>query len=180
MMRFINVLVLSGAKVTQMEDNAKSVSRFLTFKDGTPVPVDANGEPDFMAMSAEDGARFYRENYEEDAEKQLDSDIKDMEKVLKDAQNAKVKGKTQREKIASHKANKEAVALAQAQVDKANEIRKAMTASRIAESVKKPEATWQAGTEARNEAVARFVNAPKVEGRRGSITLPNGEEIKGR
>ena len=131
MMRFINVLVLSGAKVTQMEDNAKSVSRFLTFKDGTPVPVDANGEPDFMAMSAEDGARFYRENYEEDAEKQLDSDIKDMEKVLKDAQNAKVKGKTQREKIASHKANKEAVALAQAQLDKANEIRKAMTASRM-------------------------------------------------
>ena len=180
MMRFINVLVLSGAKVTQMEDNAKSVSRFLTFKDGTPVPVDANGEPDFMAMSAEDGARFYRENYEEDAEKQLDSDIKDMEKVLKDAQNAKVKGKTQREKIASHKANKEAVALAQAQLDKANEIRKAMTASRIAESVKKPEATWQAGTEAMNEAVARFVNAPKVEGRRGSITLPNGEKIKGR
>ena len=163
-----------------MEDNAKSVSRFLTFKDGTPVPVDANGEPDFMAMSAEDGARFYRENYEEDAEKQLDSDIKDMEKVLKDAQNAKVKGKTQREKIASHKANKEAVALAQAQLDKANEIRKAMTASRIAESVKKPEATWQAGTEAMNEAVARFVNAPKVEGRRGSITLPNGEKIKGR
>ncbi|MDD7046169.1 MAG: DEAD/DEAH box helicase family protein [Prevotella sp.] len=168
------------SKDSNNSSNLQEKGDILTFKDGTPVPVDANGEPDFMAMSAEDGARFYRENYEEDAEKQLDSDIKDMEKVLKDAQNAKVKGKTQREKIASHKANKEAVALAQAQLDKANEIRKAMTASRIAESVKKPEATWQAGTEAMNEAVARFVNAPKVEGRRGSITLPNGEKIKGR
>lgn len=41
MMRFINVLVLSGAKVTQMEDNAKSVSRFLTFKDRTPVTMES-------------------------------------------------------------------------------------------------------------------------------------------
>ena len=168
------------SKDSNNSSNLQENGDILTFKDGTPVPVDANGEPDFMAMSAEDGARFYRENYEEDAEKQLDSDIRDMEKVLKDARNAKVKGNSQREKIASHKANKEAVALAQAQLDKANEIKKAMTARKVAESMKKPETAGQAGTEAMNEAVARFVNAPKVEGRRGSITLPNGEKIKGR
>ncbi len=177
----INSPELSTSKDKNKTSNMQEGGGSLTFADGTAVPVDAKGEPDFMQMSAEDGARFYEENFDKDAEKQLDSDIKDMEKVLKAAKSAKVKGKTMTEKIASRKANQEAVAIAEAQLEKAREIKKAMTARKVAEAMTKPETKpAEQNTEAQTEAERRFVEAPKVEGRRGTITLPNSEKIKGR
>lgn len=104
----------------------------LKFKDGTSVPVDANGEPDFLKMTPEQGAEVYKMLFEEDAPMQIDSDIKTLEKDLENVKASKYEGASVMERAAARKKVKEAIALAEAQVEKAKTIKAAME--------KKPEA----------------------------------------
>ena len=104
----------------------------LKFKDGTSVPVDANGEPDFLKMTPEQGAEVYKMLFEEDAPMQIDSDIKTLEKDLEKVKASKYEGASVMERAAARKKVKEAIALAEAQVEKAKAIKAVME--------KKPEA----------------------------------------
>lgn len=104
----------------------------LKFKDGTSVPVDANGEPDFLKMTPEQGAEVYKMLFEEDAPMQIESDIKTLEKDLQNVKASKYEGSSVMERAAARKKVKEAIALAEAQVEKAKAIKAAME--------KKPEA----------------------------------------
>lgn len=113
-------------KDTNNSSNDNENKTTLTFSDGSPVPVDANGEPDFLKMTPQQGAEVYKMLFEEDAEKQIDSDIKTLENDLKKVQNAKYEGASVMERAAARKKVKEAIALAEAQVEKAKAIKAAM------------------------------------------------------
>lgn len=104
----------------------------MRLEDGTPVPFDANGEPDFLKMTPEQGAEVYKMLFEEDAPMQIDSDIKTLEKDLEKVKASKYEGASVMERAAARKKVKEAIALAEAQVEKAKAIKAAME--------KKPEA----------------------------------------
>ena len=105
----------------------------LKLKDGTSVPVDANGEPDFLKMTPEQGAEVYKMLFEEDAPMQIESDIKTLEKDLEKVKASKYEGASVMERAAARKKVKEAIALAEAQVERAKAIKAAME--------KKPENT---------------------------------------
>ena len=98
----------------------------LKFKDGTSVPVDANGEPDFLKMTPEQGAEVYKMLFEEDAPMQIESDIKTLENDLKKVKASKYEGASVMERAAARKKVKEAIALAEAQVERAKAIKAAM------------------------------------------------------
>lgn len=104
----------------------------MRLEDGTPVPFDANGEPDFLKMTPEQGAEVYKMLFEEDAPMQIDSDIKTLEKDLEKVKASKYEGASVMERAAARKKVKEAIALAEAQVERAKAIKAAME--------KKPEA----------------------------------------
>lgn len=105
----------------------------MRLEDGTPVPFDANGEPDFLKMTPEQGAEVYKMLFEEDAPMQIDSDIKTLEKDLEKVKASKYEGASVMERAAARKKVKEAIALAEAQVERAKAIKAAME--------KKPENT---------------------------------------
>lgn len=105
----------------------------MRLEDGTPVPFDANGEPDFLKMTPEQGAEVYKMLFEEDAPMQIDSDIKTLEKDLEKVKASKYEGVSVLERAAARRKVKEAIALAEAQVEKAKAIKAAME--------KKPENT---------------------------------------
>lgn len=98
----------------------------LKFNDGSSVPVDANGEPDFLKMTPEQGAEVYKMLFEEDAPMQIESDIKTLEKDLEKVKASKYEGASVMERAAARKKVKEAIALAEAQVEKAKAIKAAM------------------------------------------------------
>lgn len=106
----------------------------LKFKDGTSVPVDANGEPDFLKMTPEQGAEVYKMLFEEDAPMQIDSDIKTLEKDFENVKASKYEGASVMERAAARKKVKEAIALAEAQVEKAKAIKAAMEKKSEAEN----------------------------------------------
>lgn len=105
----------------------------MRLEDGTPVPFDANGEPDFLKMTPEQGAEVYKMLFEEDAPMQIDSDIKTLEKDLEKVKASKYEGASVMERAAARRKVKEAIALAEAQVERAKAIKAAME--------KKPENT---------------------------------------
>jgi len=98
----------------------------MRLEDGTPVPFDANGEPDFLKMTPEQGAEVYKMLFEEDAPMQIDSDIKTLEKDLEKVKASKYEGASVMERAAARKKVKEAIALAEAQVERAKAIKAAM------------------------------------------------------
>ena len=108
-------------------------SEGMKLEDGTPVPFDANGEPDFLKMTPGQGAEVYKMLFEEDAPMQIDSDIKTFEKDLEKVKASKYEGVSVIERAAARRKVKEAIALAEAQVEKAKAIKAAME--------KKPENT---------------------------------------
>lgn len=108
-------------------------SEGMKLEDGTPVPFDANGEPDFLKMTPEQGAEVYKMLFGEDAPMQIESDIKTLEKDLEKVKASKYEGASVMERAAARKKVKEVIALAEAQVERAKAIKAAME--------KKPENT---------------------------------------
>lgn len=155
------------------------------FADGTDVPMatDSKGRPtpDYASMTPEQSAEILTEDFGENAEKVVDGQIKKAENALKDAEKMKVDYTAEPNDIMEQEALKnQTIEAAKKQLDHAQNIKKAMTAKKVAETVGKTEQT-EGAHEAGSVAAQKFVNAPRLVGNKRTRMLPDGEtKIKGR
>lgn len=122
----------SESKDTNISSNGNENNESLTFEDGTPIPVDMNGETDLSQTDASHAAEWYDNNLGEDADDWLDGEIKKAKKVLEQAKNKKLTGSKPSELVASKKEKEAAIADAQAHYDSAISIRDSLKERRIA------------------------------------------------
>lgn len=168
------------ASVQQVEQPQPS----RKFSDGSDVPMatDSKGRPtpDYASMTPEQSAEILTEDFGENAEKVVDGQIKKAENALKDAEKMKVDYTAEPNDIMEQEALKnQTVEAAKKQLDHAQNIKKAMTAKKVAETVGKTEQT-EGAHEAGSVAAQKFVNAPRLVGNKRTRMLPDGEtKIKG-
>lgn len=154
------------------------------FADGTDVPMatDSKGRPtpDYEKMTPEQSAEILTEDFGENAEKVVDGQIKKAENALKDAEKMKVDYTAEPNDIMEQEALKtKTVEAAKQQLEHAQNIKKTMTAKKVAETVGKTEQT-EGAHEAGSVAAQKFVNAPRLVGNKRTRMLPDGEtKIKG-
>ena len=154
------------------------------FADGTDVPMatDSKGRPtpDYGKMTPEQSAEILTEDFGENAEKVVDGQIQKAEKALKDAEKMKVDYTAEPNDIMEQEALKnQTIEAAKKQLDHAQNIKKAMTAKKVAETVGSTEQT-DGAHEAGSVAGQKFVNAPRLVGNKRTRMLPDGEtKIKG-
>lgn len=129
----------SKSKDINNSSNGNENNESLTFEDGTPIPVDENGEVDLSQTDAAHAAEWYDTNLGEDADDWLDGEIKKAKKVLEQAQNKKLTGTKPSELVASKKEKEAAIADAQARYDSAISIRDSLKERRIAKEENTPE-----------------------------------------
>lgn len=164
----------TGGKDTNISPNNNENNTSLTFKDGSAVPVDANGEPDFMQMTPEQGVEVYKQLFPKTYEAEVDNTIKMLEADLKKVQKVTPKANGVMARAKEQAEIEKAVSLAEAQLARAKEIKKMITSEKVAETVGKAEATEGANA-AGNEAVEKFKNAPRLVGNKRTRTLSDGE-----
>lgn len=154
------------------------------FADGSDVPMakDSKGRPtpDYEKMTPEQSAEILTEDFGENAEKVVDGQIQKAEKALKDAEKMKVDYTAEPNDIMEQETLKnQTIEAAKKQLDHAQNIKKAMTAKKVAETVGKTEQT-EGAHEAGSVAAQKFVNAPRLVGNKRTRMLPDGEtKIKG-
>lgn len=154
------------------------------FADGTDVPMatDSKGRPtpDYASMTPEQSAEILTEDFGENAEKVVDGQIKKAENALKDAEKMKVDYTAEPNDIMEQEALKnQTIEAAKKQLEHAQNIKKTMTAKKVAETVGKTEQT-EGAHEAGSVAAQKFVNAPRLVGNKRTRMLPDGEtKIKG-
>lgn len=154
------------------------------FADGSDVPMatDSKGRPtpDYASMTPEQSAEILTEDFGENAEKVVDGQIQKAEKALKDAEKMKVDYTAEPNDIMEQEALKnQTIEAAKKQLDHAQNIKKAMTAKKVAETVGNTEQT-EGAHEAGSVAGQKFVNAPRLVGNKRTRMLPDGEtKIKG-
>lgn len=154
------------------------------FADGTDVPMatDSKGRPtpDYASMTPEQSAEILTEDFGENAEKVVDGQIKKAENALKDAEKMKVDYTAEPNDIMEQEALKnQTIEAAKKQLEHAQNIKKTMTAKKVAETVGSTEQT-EGAHEAGSVAVQKFVNAPRLVGNKRTRMLPDGEtKIKG-
>lgn len=154
------------------------------FADGTDVPMatDSKGRPtpDYASMTPEQSAEILTEDFGDNAEKVVDGQIKKAENALKDAEKMKVDYTAEPNDIMEQEALKtKTVEAAKQQLEHAQNIKKTMTAKKVAETVGKTEET-EGAHEAGSVAAQKFVNAPRLVGNKRTRMLPDGEtKIKG-
>ena len=154
------------------------------FADGSDVPmvIDSKGRPtpDYEKMTPEQSAEILTEDFGDNAEKVVDGQIKKAENALKDAEKMKVDYTAEPNDIMEQEALKtKTVEAAKQQLEHAQNIKKAMTAKKVAETVGKTEQT-EGAHEAGSVAAKKFVNAPRLVGNKRTRMLPDGEtKIKG-
>lgn len=177
----------SGKDNTTNEDLAPQEQPQPTrkFADGSDVPMteDSKGRPtpDYASMTPEHSAEILTEDFGENAEKVVDGQIKKAENALKDAEKMKVDYTAEPNDIMEQETLKnQTIEAAKKQLDHAQNIKKAMTAKKVAETVGKTEQT-EGAHEAGSVAAQKFVNAPRLVGNKRTRMLPDGEtKIKGR
>lgn len=154
------------------------------FADGSDVPMatDSKGRPtpDYEKMTPEQSAEILTEDFGENAEKVVDGQIKKAENALKDAEKMKVDYTAEPNDIMEQEALKtKTVEAAKQQLEHAQNIKKTMTAKKVAETVGSTEQT-EGSHEAGSVAAQKFVNAPRLVGNKRTRMLPDGEtKIKG-
>lgn len=154
------------------------------FADGSDVPMitDSKGRPtpDYEKMTPEQSAEILAEDFGENAEKVVDGQIQKAEKALKDAEKMKVDYTAEPNDIMEQEALKtKTVEAAKKQLDHAQNIKKTMTAKKVAETVGNTEKV-EGAHEAGSMAAQKFVNAPRLVGNKRTRMLPDGEtKIKG-
>ena len=154
------------------------------FTDGSDVPMteDSKGRPtpDYEKMTPEQSAEILTEDFGENAEKVVDGQIQKAEKTLKDAEKMKVDYTAEPNDIMEQETLKnQTIEAAKKQLDHAQNIKKAMTAKKVAETVGNTEQT-EGAHEAGSVAAQKFVNAPRIVGNKRTRMLPDGEtKIKG-
>ena len=154
------------------------------FADGSDVPMatDSKGRPtpDYEKMTPEQSAEILTEDFGENAEKVVDGQIQKAEKALKDAEKMKVDYTAEPNDIMEQEALKsQTIEAAKKQLDHAQNIKKAMTAKKVAETVGNTEEV-EGAHEAGSVAGQKFANAPRLVGNKRTRMLPDGEtKIKG-
>ena len=154
------------------------------FADGSDVPMatDSKGRPtpDYASMTPEQSAEILTEDFGENAEKVVDGQIKKAENTLKDAEKMKVDYTAEPNDIMEQEALKtKTVEDAKKQLEHAQNIKKTMTAKKVAETVGNTEEV-EGAHEAGNVAAQKFANAPRLVGNKRTRMLPDGEtKIKG-
>ena len=154
------------------------------FADGSDVPMatDSKGRPtpDYGKMTPEQSVEILTEDFGENAEKVVDGQIQKAEKALKDAEKMKVDYTAEPNDIMEQEALKnQTIEAAKKQLDHAQNIKKAMTAKKVAETVGNTEQTEDAH-EAGSVAAQKFVNAPRLVGNKRTRMLADGEtKIRG-
>lgn len=154
------------------------------FADGSDVPMatDSKGRPtpDYASMTPEQSAEILTEDFGDNAEKVVDGQIKKAENALKDAEKMKVDYTAEPNDIMEQENLKnQTIEAAKKQLDHAQNIKKAMTAKKVAETVGKTEQA-EGAHEAGSVAAQKFVNAPRLVGNKRTRMLPDGEtKIKG-
>lgn len=154
------------------------------FADGSDVPMstDSKGRPtpDYASMTPEQSAEILTEDFGENAEKVVDGQIKKAENALKDAEKMKVDYTAEPNDIMEQEALKtKTVEAAKQQLEHAQNIKKTMTAKKVAETVGSTEQT-EGAHEAGSVAAQKFANAPRLVGNKRTRMLPDGEtKIKG-
>lgn len=154
------------------------------FADGSDVPMatDSKGRPtpDYASMTPEQSAEILTEDFGKNAEKVVDGQIKKAENALKDAEKMKVDYTAEPNDIMEQEALKnQTIEAAKKQLDHAQNIKKTMTAKKVAETVGSTEQT-EGAHEAGSVAAQKFVNAPRLVGNKRTRMLPDGEtKIKG-
>lgn len=154
------------------------------FADGTEVPMttDSKGRPtpDYGKMTPEQSAEILTDDFGENAEKVVDGQIQKAEKALKNAEKMKVDYTAEPNDIMEQEALKnQTIEAAKNQLDHAQNIKKAMTAKKVAETVGNTEHT-EGAHEAGSVAAQKFVNAPRLVGNKRTRMLADGEtKIRG-
>lgn len=154
------------------------------FADGSDVPMatDSKGRPtpDYGKMTPEQSAEILTEDFGENADKVVDGQIQKAENALKDAEKMKVDYTAEPNDIMEQEALKtKTVEAAKKQLEHAQNIKKTMTAKKVAETVGNTEQT-EGAHEAGNVAAQKFANAPRLVGNKRTRMLPDGEtKIKG-
>ena len=154
------------------------------FADGSDVPMtkDSKGRPtpDYEKMTPEQSAEILTEDFGENAEKVVDGQIQKAEKALKDAEKMKVDYTAEPNDIMEQEAlKKKTVEAAKSQLAHAKNIKKTMTAKKVAETVGNTEQT-EGAHEAGSVAAQKFENAPRLVGNKRTRMLADGEtKIKG-
>ena len=154
------------------------------FADGSDVPMatDSKGRPtpDYEKMTPGQSAEILTEDFGENAEKVVDGQIQKAEKALKDAGKMKVDYTAEPNDIMEQEALKnQTVEAARKQLDHAQNIKKAMTARKVAETMGSTGQT-EGAHEAGSVAAQKFVNAPRLVGNKRTRMLADGEtKIRG-
>lgn len=154
------------------------------FADGSNVPMtkDSKGRPtpDYEKMTPEQSAEILTEDFGENAEKVVDGQIQKAEKALKDAEKIKVDYTAEPNDIMEQETlKKKTVEAAKKQLEHAQNIKKTMTAKKVAETVGNTEQT-EGAHEAGSVAAQKFENAPRLVGNKRTRMLADGEtKIKG-
>ena len=154
------------------------------FADGSDVPMtkDSKGRPtpDYEKMTPEQSAEILTEDFGENAEKVVDGQIQKAEKALKDAEKMKVDYTAEPNDIMEQEAlKKKTVEAAKSQLVNAKNIKKTMTAKKVAETVGNTEQA-EGAHEAGSVAAQKFANAPRLVGNKRTRMLADGEtKIKG-
>lgn len=154
------------------------------FADDSDVPMatDSKGRPtpDYEKMTPEQSAEILTEDFGDNAEKVVDGQIQKAEKALKDAEKMKVDYTAEPNDIMEQEALKnQTIEAAKKQLDHAQNIKKAMTAKKVAETVGNTEQT-EGAHEAGSVAAQKFVNAPRLVGNKRTRMLADGEtKIRG-
>lgn len=176
----------SGKDNTTSEDLVpqEQPQQVRKFADGSDVPMatDSKGRPtpDYGKMTPEQSAEILTEDFGENAEKVVDGQIQKAEKALKDAEKMKVDYTAEPNDIMEQEALKtKTVEAAKKQLEHAQNIKKTMTAKKVAETVGNTEEV-EGAHEAGNVAAQKFANAPRLVGNKRTRMLPDGEtKIRG-
>ena len=183
----------SGENITASGENNTKTEEFVPqeqpqptrkFADGSDVPMttDSKGRPtpDYASMTPEQSAEILTEDFGENAEKVVDGQIQKAEKALKDAEKMKVDYTAEPNDIMEQEALKnQTIEAAKRQLNHAQNIKKAMTAKKVAETVGTSEQV-EGAHEAGSVAGQKFANAPRLVGNKRTRMLPDGEtKIKG-
>ena len=146
------------------------------------MATDSKGRPtpDYEKMTPEQSAEILTEDFGDNAEKVVDGQIKKAENALKDAEKMKVDYTAEPNDIMEQEALKnQTIEAAKKQLNHAQNIKKAMTAKKVAETVGNTEQT-EGAHEAGSVAAKKFVNAPRLVGNKRTRMLADGEtKIRG-
>lgn len=183
---FTEVNTTSGEDNTTNEDLVpqEQPQPSRKFADGTEVPMttDSKGRPtpDHASMTPEQSAEILTEDFGENAEKVVDGQIKKAENALKDAEKMKVDYTAEPNDIMEQEAlRNKTIEAAKQQLEHTQQIKKAMTAKKVAETVGNTEEV-EGAHEAGSVAGQKFANAPRLVGNKRTRMLPDGEtKIKG-